>query len=256
MSYVEKQLKAGWSPEQIAGRLPIDYPGEHIDDDTIYRYIYRDDVHYRGLWKCLPRARRKRKKRGQRGYARLRLANRLSIDERPASVAERLTFGHWETDNVVGIIGEKEVLSVTVERLSRFTLLKKCADKGAAEKAQAIVGRLSYFPTSARQSITTDNGNENAEHAQVSESLQLPVYFCHPYAAWEKGTVENINGRIRRVIPKGALITHYSHEAIGALEKRLNTTPRKCLGFRTPLEKLHELLGVTGDHWAFHPYGM
>jgi transposase, IS30 family len=96
-----------------------------------------------------------------------------------------------------------------------------------------------------RRSLTTDNGHENAKHEWLTWKLALPVYFCHAYASWEKGSAENLNGRIRRVIPKGTSIQKLSDAEVAAVEAWLNTTPRKCLGFRTPAEAMVEALGTS-----------
>jgi transposase, IS30 family len=247
--YVRKHLADGWSPEQIAGRLSLDHPHQHIDDETIYRYIYSPRVRKEKLWRLLPLARKRRRRwhgrKMQRTGASCRLPF-LTIDARPAEINDRKVFGHWETDNYIGTNKEKAVLSVTTERLTRFTILEKLAGKEAQHKTAALIDRLSRFPDIARKSITADNGFENYGHRTVSDTLSVAFYFAHPYSSWEKGTVENTNNRLRRYLPRGTMLTHISEAAIGKIEKRLNTTPRKCLGFKTPLEKLYEVLAQAG----------
>ena len=243
--YVRKHLEDGWSPEQIAGRLSLDHPHQHIDDETIYRYIYSPRVRKEKLWRLLPLARKRRRRwhgrKMQRTGASCRLPF-LTIDARPPEINDRKVFGHWETDNYIGTNKEKAVLSVTTERLTRFTILEKLAGKEAHHKTAALIDRLSRFPDIARKSITADNGFENYGHRTVSDTLSIAFYFAHPYSSWEKGTVENTNNRLRRYLPRGTMLTHISEAAIGKIEKRLNTTPRKCLGYKTPLEKLYEAL--------------
>jgi IS30 family transposase len=240
--YVRKHLAEGWSPEQIAGRLSLDHPHQHIDDETIYRYIYSPQARKDRLWELLPLGRKRRRHRYGRKTQRTAAISRmpfLTIDERPLEIGERKIFGHWETDNYIGTNKEKAVLSVTTERLTRFTVLKKLEGKDARPKTTALIERLSKFSSIARQSITADNGFENYGHKAIAQELAVAVYFTHPYASWEKGTVENTNGRIRRYIPRGTMLTHLSDSAIGKIEKQLNTTPRKCLGYKTPLEQLY-----------------
>jgi IS30 family transposase len=243
--YVRKHLELGWSPEQIAGRLSLDHPSQHIDDETIYRYIYAQKANGLQLWRHLTLARKRRRKRYGRRVQTVNKSRRgayLSIEERPEEINSRSTFGHWETDNFIGSKSEKTVMSVSVERLTRFTILRKLSSGTALLKAEGLIDRLSRFPPVARKTITTDNGFENYEHRKITSSLNTPVYFTHPYSSWEKGTVENTNGRLRRYIPRGTMITHLSDSNIGKIEKILNTTPRKCLGFKTPLEAVYELL--------------
>ncbi len=245
--YVRKHLREdGWSPETIAGRLPIDHPGKKIDDETIYRYIYKGSMKHYKYWQYLTIARRKRmKKYGRRIHRDGKIPGSISIDLRPKEVDLRSSLGHWETDNVVGKTTDKSVLSVTVERMIRLTLMSKLKNRTAAVKTEALVKRLIAFPKEARQTITTDNGTENSYHREITKQLQMNIFFCHAYHSWEKGTVENTNGRIRRYIPKGASIDTFSEEQIAAIEYKLNHTPRKCLGFLTPYEKMMEVLQKT-----------
>ena len=241
--YVRKALRSCLSPEEIAGRLPIDHPGCSIDDETIYRYTYSKKAKRYKLWQYLTLARRKRmKKDGRRIRRDGKIPGSISVDLRPKEVASRNSLGHWETDLVIGKQTDSSALSVTVERVTRFTIISKLPDRTADNKTQMLVRRLSVLPREARLTLTADNGKENSYHQQVSQELNLQVYFCHAYHSWEKGTVENTNGRIRRYIPKGFSIDPLSEEQIKAVEDRLNSTPRKCLGYLTPYEKMKEIL--------------
>lgn len=253
--FVRKHLKEdGWSPETIAGRLPRVHPEEHITKETIYRYIYSRRYHPRGngvekqkpLSAYLPLSRKKRMKlNGRRVLRHGKIPFAVSIEKRPQSILKRKRIGHWETDNVVGKATDKTALSVTVERKILFTLITKLADRSAVTKKNALVSRLSKYP---RKTLTTDNGKENTYHQQVAKDLGIAMYFCHAYASWEKGTVENTNGRIRRFIPKGVSIDTIDEETILALEEKLNHTPRKRLNFMTPCEKMQLALHKT--HWC------
>ena len=128
--------------------------------------------------------------------------------------------------------------SVTVERLTRITIITKLADRSAAAKTAAIVNSLGKLPTQTRLTITADNGKENSYHKQLTDALSVDVFFCHAYHSWEKGTVENTNGRIRRYIPKGVSIDSITDKKIRVIERKLNSTPRKCLGYLTPDETM------------------
>jgi len=246
--YVRDKLKLKWSPETIAGRLSIDKPGYAIHFETIYRFIYRDSERGNYLWIYLTHARKRRMKRYGRCVVKRRgkIPDAVSIDLRPPEVAARRIIGHWETDNVIGRKTDAGALSTTVERLSRYTLLTKLKSKTAEEKCNALVWRLVYFPRILRKTLTTDNGFENTKHQAVTRALDTPMYFCHAFHSWEKGTVENTNGRIRRYIPKGKSIDLLTGEEIAAFEQQLNNTPRKCLGFRTPEEVMQSALEITG----------
>lgn len=242
--YVRMKLRLGWSPETIAGRLPIDYLGFSITDETIYRYIYGKKQRRMKLWRYLTLGRKKRRlKQGRRVHRLPKIPEAISIDFRPQETHKRNTPGHWETDNMEGVRSDKSVVSVTVERLARLTLLSKMNDRTAKSKTYAVVNRLSDFPQSLKQTITADNGAENTEHKTISQQLDLTgMYFCHPYHSWEKGTVENTIGRMRRFVPKGVSIDELTAEDIVAVEHSLNSTPRKCLGYLTPYEKMDKLL--------------
>lgn len=242
--YVREHLRDpyNWSPETIAGRLSIDHRGKHITKETIYQYIYRAGKRYK-LWRYLVLRRKKRMKKGGRTVHREgKIPGAVSIDQRPKEVDKRSMIGHWETDNVIGKLTDITALSVTVERKTRITLITKLADRTAESKTVALFQRLVVFPEKARQTITADNGKENSYHYRISKHLTMAMFYCHSYASWEKGTVENTNGRIRRFIPKGISIDTITDEQIATLEAKLNNTPRKCLGFLTPYEKMVEVL--------------
>lgn len=245
--YVRNHLRdEGWSPETIAGRLSIDHPNLHIVHETIYQAIYKPQNKKLELWQYLTVKRKKRMKKGGRQVHRdSRIPEAISIDKRPKAVEGRRQVGHWETDNVVGKQTDKTALSVTVERKLRLTIMSKLTAKTADEKTKKLFERMSKFPEGLRKTITADNGSENAGHKEIRQSLEMPVYFCHVYHSWEKGTVENTNGRIRRFIPKSISMDGISEKQIAAIEWKLNNTPRKCLGFKTPLEVLAKIMQNT-----------
>lgn len=242
--YVRQKLRLGWSPETIAGRLQIDHPGFSITDETIYRYVYGKKQRRMKLWRHLTLGRKKRRvKHGRQVHRSSKIPEAVSIDLRPQEVTDRKIGGHWETDNMEGIRGDQSIVSVTVERLARLTLMSKMNNRTADSKTQVVVNRLSVFPNTLKQTITADNGAENTNHKSISQKLKLTgMYFCHPYHSWEKGTVENTIGRVRRFFPKGKSIDALTEEEISVVEHSMNSTPRKCLGFLTPYEKMAELL--------------
>lgn len=246
--YVREHLREGWTPDEIAGRLRLDYPNESISYETIYRYIYSRRMRRFKYWQYLTLGRKKRmKKNGRSVHRDSKIPGSISIDLRPEIVSSRSRVGDWETDNIIGQLTDKTALSVTVERVTKITLLTRLADRLAVTKRDALVRRLGLFPKSIRLTLTADNGAENSNHKEISERLNLLMFFCHAYHSWEKGTVENQNGRIRRYIPKGISIDIFPEEYIREVERRLNSTPRKCLGYLTPYEKMSQVLSLSSN---------
>ena len=246
--YVRRNLRKGRSPEAIAGRIKIDHPRLSICHETIYQYIYAKRLKSRGmhLEQYLVLRRKKRLRHNGRSVHRMsKIPEAVSIDFRPKVVARRKQAGHWETDNIIGKQTDDTALSVTVERVTRVALLNKLFNRTATVKTVTVTSRLKQFPKDFKRTLTADNGSENTNHRQITDLTGMLVYFCHAYHSWEKGTVENTNGRIRRFIPKGVSIDSISSEYIAALEYKLNSTPRKCLQYFTPYEKIHKLLATT-----------
>ena len=246
--YVREHLRKPfyWTPEQIAGRLKLDHPGKSIVVETIYAYIYlRKNRRYK-LWEYLTLGRKKRMEKGGRTVHReSRIKGAVSIDLRPEEVSLRQTPGHFETDNLGGKATDKTALSVTAERLARLVLLSKLKDRSAHTKSQALIKKLSPYPKRVRKTITEDNGLENTNHQQIANTLAMDVFFCHSYRSWEKGTVENSNLRLRRFIPKGTSMDLVSQNQIKQIEIIMNSTPRKCLGYLTPYERMDQLIKGT-----------
>jgi transposase, IS30 family len=245
--YVREHLRKPyyWTPEQISGRIKLDHPGESISVETIYQYIYSKKAKRFKLWLLLPECRKKRMKRGGRTVHReSKIKNAVSIDLRPEIVSSRARGGDYETDNVIGKATDKTALSVTVERLARYTILTKLKDRKAITKQRAITTRLAIYQE-FNQTMTFDNGSENTNHQQIAQDLKITTFFCHAYHSWEKGAVENTNKRVRRFIPKGVSIDTISDKKIKEIELILNNTPRKCLGYLTPEEKMIQLLNSS-----------
>ncbi len=235
--YVKDGLEKGWSPEQISGRVRIDHPGNFINHEAIYQYIYHPQNPQRlEMINLLRRAHKKRRNKGiGRKVRKTKIPNRIPIDARPKSVENRNRYGHWEGDSMVSR-KSKAALNTLVERKSRLVLISKLHRKGAAETNKVIITRLKKLPAEGRQTLTLDNGTENAKHEQLSARLGIKCFFAHPYSSWERGTNENINGLIRWYLPKGTDFSKIAPEQIARIEYLLNSRPRKCLGYKTPLE--------------------
>jgi IS30 family transposase len=253
-----------WSPEQIARRLPLDFPDDpsmRISHEAIYQALY---VQGRGALKgelsaCLRTGRalrvprERRRKRGQSF-----VSPEIRISQRPAEVDDRAVPGHWEGDLILGL--ESSAIGTLVERTTRFTLLlplPRMAGHGAAEREkngpalaghgaeavrEAITSAISTLPEQLRRSLTWDQGAEMAQHAQLRIDTGLEIYFCDPQSPWQRGTNENTNGLLRQYFPKGTDLSAHSATDLAAVALALNTRPRKTLGWRTPAEALDEFL--------------
>lgn len=239
---VEHQIRDGWTPELIAGRLKAEGAGETVSHEAIYQYVYAEAPH---LSVHLPRHRRTRRPRGYtRKHGKVLIPDRVGVEERPQEADDRKEFGHWESDSMASARSSLAALNVLAERTSRFSFLSKMKQKSAPETSDAVIGRMEGLPASSRRSITYDNGTENVEHERINRRLETRSYFCRPYASWEKGTVENTIGLVRRFLPKGSDLSALTDEDVKEIETWLNNRPRKCLGYRTPAEVFAKLSGA------------
>jgi IS30 family transposase len=231
--FVANKLKMGWSPQIIAGTLASNPQNQKISHESIYLYLYKkrpDLVPY------LARSHKKRFKRiPQANKKNNRIPNRIFIDQRPQEINNRSEFGHWESDSVVSR-QSKVALVVSIERITKLVRIKKIKQNKADMFSRTIIHRMKSLPAYARRSMTYDNGPENTQHELINDQLHMDSYFCNPYHSWEKGSVENVNGLIRRFLPKKTDFAKITHKRIKEIELLLNTRPRKCLNFKTPQE--------------------
>lgn len=235
--YVREHLRSPyfWTPEEITGRLSFDHPELSIDDETIYRYIYGKRQQSMGLWQHLRLHRRKRMKHHGR-KVKSRLPTALKIEDRPEGANARSEAGHWETDNIGTIKTDKTGISASVERKTRVVRLRKLKDLKSETKRIALVAQINKENSLMKKTMTIDRGPENSQHEEFTSETQMPVYACNPYHSWEKGSVENSIGRSRFFIPKGKSIDHLTQKELTRIEKIMNNTPRKILGYLTPNE--------------------
>ena len=232
-SYVREKLSLGWSPEQISGRLPLEHPHLSVSHEAIYQFVYLDA---RELLPLLARRHKRRLRRVDRKKRRVSLIpQRIPLLERPSEANSRAEFGHWEIDTMYSLKGAAALLVLT-ERKTRFVKIAKLSSKRAAPLRKSTVARLAQFPPEARKTLTYDNGMENVEHLLTNKALGTQSYFCAPYHSWEKGTVENTIGILRRYLPKSTNFDAVSKQQVKSLENLLNHRPRKCLKYLTPLE--------------------
>ena len=260
----DRRWARAWSPEQIARRLPIDFPDDEtmrISHEAIYQALF---VQGRGalrreLTACLrtgralrmPRARTR--KRGK-GF----VSPEIMISRRPAEAADRAVPGHWEGDLILGL--GSSAIGTLVERTTRFTMLLHLprlaghgnaprtkngpafAGHGAEAVRDAITRTIVTLPEELRRSLTWDQGAEMAQHARLKIDAGVQVYFCDPQSPWQRGTNENTNGLLRQYFPKGTDLSVHSAEEIAAVAAALNARPRKTLDWKTPAEALDRWL--------------
>ena len=260
----DRRWANSWSPEQIARRLPVEFPDDEsmrISHEAIYQALY---VQGRGalrreLVACLrtgralrvPRARSRQRRNGF-------ITPEVMISARPAEVENRAVPGHWEGDLIIGL--NRSAIGTLVERTTRFTMLLHLprmegygtqprikngpafAGYGAEAVRDAIASTITTLPAELRRSLTWDRGREMARHAELRIDTSLEVYFCDPYSPWQRGTNENTNGLLRQYFPKGTDLSRHGPAELEAVALTLNARPRKTLGWRTPAEALDELL--------------
>jgi len=264
----DRRWAKAWSPQQIAQRLRLDFPGDatmRISHEAIYQSLY---VQGRGalrreLTACLRTGRALRVPRERtRGRGKSFIVPEVMISERPAEAADRAVPGHWEGDLILGL--GSSAIGTLVERTTRFTMLlhlppmdghgcgprlkdgPALAGHGAEAVRDAIAREIATLPEQLRQSLTWDQGAEMARHAQLRIDTGVAVYFCDPRSPWQRGTNENTNGLLRQYFPKGTNLGLHSADDLAAVASALNGRPRKTLGWKTPAETFDALL--RADH--------
>jgi IS30 family transposase len=260
----DRRWATAWSPEQIARRLPADFPDDEsmrISHEAIYQALY---VQGRGALKrelvtCLrtgralrvPRARARQHRDGM-------VTSEVMISARPAEADDRAVPGHWEGDLIIGL--NKSAIGTLVERTTRFTMLlhlprmqgygteprvkngPALAGHGAEAVRDAIAATIITLPDQLRRTLTWDRGKEMAQHAELRIDTGIQIYFADPHSPWQRGTNENTNGLLRQYFPKGTDLARWSHQELEAVAAALNGRPRKTLGWKTPAEALDEQL--------------
>jgi IS30 family transposase len=239
--YLLDKMTQGWSPEQVSGRLWLDFPGQprmRVSPETIYRTLYADQGLGRALIPCLRQRRPRRRRRGERRPTRPFIPNRIGIELRPPEVDALTRYGDWEGDLVIGQ-GQRGAVVTLVERKSLLLRAVRVLTRHAAGVADAIIHALKDLPAHWLRTLTLDNGSEFAHHETVTRGLGTPVFFAHPYAAYERARNENTNGLLRQYLPKTVNFIELSRHQLRRYVEELNNRPRKILGYRTPLEVFH-----------------
>lgn len=233
---IEEKLRQDWSPEQISIWLKKSH-GIRTSHERIYQYILKDKRAGGKLYRHL-RCQKKRRKRYGSYDRRGNLPNRVSIDQRPGIVDQRIRFGDWEVDTILGK-GRRHAIVTLTERKSRLALLRKVDRRTANLVGDAVIHLLQPFAESLH-TITGDNGKEFAEHERIAGELKADFYFAHPYSSWERGANENMNGLVRQYIPKNRDLASVSNHELDLIMHKLNHRPRKCLDFKSPFEVFFE----------------
>jgi IS30 family transposase len=264
----DRRWATSWSPQQIANRLPVDFPDDgsmRISHEAIYQalYVQGRGALRRDLAACLRTGRALRVPRARsQGRGKTFISPEIMISERPAEAADRAVPGHWEGDLILGL--GSSAIGTLVERTTRFTMLlhlprmtghdqprikngPALAGHGAEAVRDAIAASITTLPDQLRRSLTWDQGAEMAQHAQLRVDIGLAIYFCDPHSPWQRGTNENTNGLLRQYFPKGTDLSTHSADDLAAVAAALNRRPRKTLGWRTPAEALDDLLR-SGQH--------
>ena len=243
---VEGKLAETWSPEQISGHLKAN--GQvSVSHEAIYQRIYADKRRGGTLHRTL-RCQKTRKKRYGGRDRRGTIPNQVSIEQRPAIVDARTRFGDWEGDTMIGA-GHQQALVTLNERKSRYCLIAHVPAKTAQAVSDAVISLLTPFADCVH-TLTTDNGKEFAQHERIAKKLDTDFFFAHPYASWERGANENMNGLIRQFFPKKMSFTSINQRDVTLAMHRLNHRPRKCLGFKTPHEVFMQQLHSTHNSVA------
>jgi transposase, IS30 family len=240
--FVRERLLEGWTPERIAG-WPKRGEGRGLRPvslETIYAFVHRPGQRAEKLWKLLPRGRARRGRRRAR-EPRSAIAGRRSIHDRPEEVQGREEAGHWEGDLL--ICRRTRPVLVLKERKTRLVLAAKLAGKSAAETVAAMMAVFRRLDPRLRSSITFDNDTAFARHGLLASACAMTTWFCDAYASWQKGAVENANGRLRRDLPRDLDLDALTEAELQEIVLSHNLTPRKCLGFLTPVQALLKELG-------------
>ena len=248
---VARKLRLQWSPEQIAGWLKSTFPGDqtqHVSHETIYRSLF---VQARGVLKkeLFQHLRSKRSIRRSRRMdlpadRRGKIADMVSIRDRPAAAEDRAVPGHWEGDLLSG--SKNSYIATLVERHTRYVMLAKVDSKETQAVVCALIKQAKKLPNELYKSLTWDQGKELADHRQFTMATDIDVYFCDPQSPWQRGSNENTNGLLRQYFPKGTDLSVYSQSDLNKVARRLNERPRKTLDFQTPAARFNACVASTG----------
>jgi IS30 family transposase len=246
LAAVQAGLERRWSPQQIARRLPLEYPddaGMRISHETIYRALFvqsRGELR-RQLAANLRSGRTSRRAQG-RVDGRGRIVEMVPISQRPPEIEDRAVPGHGEGDLLVGQHG-RSFIATLVERQTRYVLLARLGEDRRTEQViDALKTRIVDLPAHLLRSLTWDQGKELSAHTELRRDTGIEIYFCDPHSPWQRATNENTNGLLRQYLPKGTDLAIHSQADLDTIAAELNGRPRMTLDWHTPAEKMAELL--------------
>jgi IS30 family transposase len=242
-----RQLRGGWSPASIAGRLAIDYPEDQacrVSHEAIYQWVYAQPVSTLARELISLRTGRTARRGGRRPAPAPRIREPRYLDERPIEADDRAVPGHWEGDLVIGKDGRSAVATL-VERTSRFLILVPVTGRDSLTVGEAVIAATGGLPAAIRRSLTWDCGTEMARHATIT-ATGLPVYFAHPHSPWERGSNENLNRIVREFFPKGVTITS-DPNYLAMVASEINDRPRKIHNWKKPSELFTELVEANAS---------
>jgi len=244
-TYIRDGLHKDWSPEQICGRLHLEQKIK-LHHETVYRYILNDKACGGELYNQLRhKAKPYRKRYGSSTNSRMGIPNRVDIAERPKAANDRKRVGDFEADTIIGK-GHKGAIVTLDERVTKLRLAAPVKRKEAHAVSEAIVELLTPFSLMTK-SITYDNGKEFAKHTCINDKLDCESYFAKPYHSWERGQNENANGLLRQYFPKTERLDTVQKSEVSMAVHRLNSRPRKCLGYKTPYEAFEKRTGINAE---------
>ncbi len=239
--YVVKQIKDGWSPDEVAGKLRDDPPeqlkGKRISYEAIYDYIYNGEGKWESLYHHLRKKHRVRRQKYGRKKQKVAILERVSIHDRPSIINDRKRIGDWETDSMK-FKKQKASLSVQYERKLMLARIHKVKDGTAEETEKAISKSVESLTQELFLSFTWDNGKEGVCHTKIRDSYNIETFFCDPYSSWQKGGVENLNGLIREYLPRDTDMSKITDEDVHRIQEKLNNRPRKKLHYKSPNQML------------------
>ena len=248
---VAVKLRLNWSPQQIAGWLKREHPGDehnYVSHETIYRSLFiqargvlkKELLQYLRTQRVMRRSKHSSLKRKGLGQ----ITNAVSISERPASVEDRAVPGHWEGDLIGG--SKNSYIATLVERHTRYVMLAKVKNKDTESVVSALIKQSKKLPDELYKSLTWDRGKELADHQRFTLETNVDVYFCDPSSPWQRGSNENTNRLLRQYLPKGTDLSVHSQARLNAIARQLNERPRKTLEFETPAERFNACVASTG----------
>ena len=244
---VEKDLEKKYSPEQITGRLRVEFPNNpemRVSPETIYQslYVQSRGALRRDLTACLRTGRAVRRPSRKVGLRKNRIPDMINIAERPAEVADRAVPGNWEGDLIIGMRNQTAI-GTLVERATGYVMLLHLPQGYKPEQVRDVLAaKIKTLPESLRLSLTWDQGPEMRDWQRVAIDAEIDIYFCDPHSPWQRGTNENTNGPLRQYFPKGTDLSVHSSQDLDWVAQELNDRPRKRLAFKKPIEMIGDLL--------------